>query len=152
MTELSRRHLLTGTVSVIGITGCLQVEDRHRGLGFRPFNIPERDGSVVFRIEIRASFSRDGASADWATFHDVELVAYSDEREEMCRESIGVVSEQQMDGETVELRCPDYPAVIQFEAAESPCAEDTTIKKAVRTEDNGEIIYSIQDRGCETTA
>ena len=108
----------------------------------------------MFRIEIRGSFAADQKGEEWATFHDVALVGYADSGEELCWTQIGIVSETTMDNETVELRCPDYPAVIRYEAAESPCNEDTTIRdestEVDSTPQDGGVSYTLRDRNCNT--
>ena len=162
MTDWSRRSLLAqavfATASAVTAAGCTETDSSHRGLGFRPFEVPSEGPPYVFRIEIRGSFAADQKGEEWATFHDVALVGYADSGEELCRTQIGIVSETTMDKETVELRCPDYPAVIRYEAAESPCDEGTTIRNAIRDEStevdstpqDGGVSYTLRDRNCNT--
>ena len=61
-------------------------------------------------------------TSTWETsIHDVEILAYSDTGEKVCRKHIGDLLELEEPEKTVSLTCGSFPAIITADAEESPC-------------------------------
>ena len=84
----------------------------------------ERNGS--YRMEMEITKSATGSSDEWNTFHEVRVLGYTRSGELVCEKELGAVSH---DGQqTIEITCSGFPYLLTFDAAESPCDEDTEIK------------------------
>jgi len=71
-----------------------------------------------------------GKSDEWATFHNVSLVGYSESGDLVCEKSLGTLGPN-ASPHTVNVTCSGFPEVSTFRAAESTCDEDTQIVKTI---------------------
>lgn len=119
MNNMNRRKFfqiaLGGTFGVLG--GCGQ-----------PVENGEPDPYVSIFPEISEANSEWELSARirndnyWEVLvHDVTLIAYSDEGEEVCRKHVGDFALGEPESRSVTVRCNSFPAIIAVTAEESPC-------------------------------
>lgn len=142
---------MIGVAGALTLTGCYGASDypRHRDLSFDGIRVVSSDptGSVV---RVTPEMSWAGDSKDWATFHDVRLIGYSDSNEVVCQERLGnMVGRGPM--EPIQLTCSEPPVMLTYAADESPCEEDTLIGVAVyRTDPDGESYWWLDgQRQCD---
>lgn len=150
MKSTRRRYCVSiaalGLSAFAGCTFPVPGSGEYRTLGFDGFDEQSvGDGSTNFSIEPTVSAS--GKSTDWETFHHVRVVGFVSD-EELCSHTIGDISPH--DDVEITLQCPRRPDAIEFRAQESPCDEDTTIRKVVYVgESNDDVRWNTTDVSCE---
>jgi len=128
---LERRTLLTVAGSTVcSLTaGCVNTAVQNRSLSLRLINIRNTsDGEYKMSVEVLGGGV--GKSDEWATFHNVSLVGYSESGDLVCEKSLGTLGPN-ASPHTVNVTCSGFPEVSTFRAAESPCDEDTQIVKTI---------------------
>lgn len=128
MTKQSSRRTFVGTLSVAMyglLSGCGGVEyPRNRSLGFTVVKIiEEQNGTYEMGVEFKKSAT--GSSDEWNTFHDVRILGYTRSGKLACEKKLGAVTRDSQ--QKVELSCSGFPYLLTFDAAESPCDEDTEL-------------------------
>jgi hypothetical protein len=148
VTEQKRRRqiLKTAAVAVVPLVAGCERATRHRTISLKRIRFEDQNG--IIQVSGRVGVRSQGPDG-WTTFHDVSVVAYDDEGEQVCATPLGDI-EGGYRTVTFTLVCEHHPHRIVIEVAESPCDAETSIHKAVRKEDEDGIYYAIQGRGCET--
>jgi len=138
---LRRRAFLGATSAIVsmGLAGCGNPNSAPvRKLSFREVNVEETDESWFVSFKIT---NTNEASDALAAFHDVEVHGYDRDRTEVCTEYVGMVSgdRHRGNGIPIEMMCSEFPTMITYSAAESPCDDDvrTVIKILIYDDENG---------------
>lgn len=142
MTHLYRRQVLLATAGVgisTSLAGCGNPDSKPmRMLTFREVRTDKSDGDWLVSLQV---VNKDEASDELGTFHAVEVHGYARDGEEVCSKSVGTVSTDRHQGNSihVEMTCSGFPTMLTYSADESPCDEEvrTVIKIAVYDEENG---------------
>lgn len=130
-------------LSLVG--GCPSLEGELRGLTLHIESTTETSGGYEILGEV--SSRAEGRDREWRTFHRVRVVGYTNDGTDVCREKIGKLSG--IDEASFRLECSDLPAQVVVEAAESPCATQTYLDRAISVETtDGETAWRIEDRPC----
>lgn len=130
-------------LSLVG--GCPSLEGELRGLTLQIDSTTEiADG---YEIQGEVSSHAEGRDREWRTFHRVRVVGYTNDGTPDCRDQIGRLSG--IDEASFRLECSGLPAQVVVEAAESPCATQTYLDRAVSVETTDrETAWRIEDRPC----
>ena len=125
-TPFTRRRLLatSGTVLLGSLAGCGDYP-RNRSLTTVVLALTDVS-SDGYRVKLKISKDATTGTQTWETFHDVHLVGYAHSGELACKKALGDIS-QDGEVETITLTCSAFPYVFTFDAAKSPCDEDTRI-------------------------
>lgn len=110
--------------------------------------IQETDSGYVLDFVVENHNVRHNAEAD---FHDVSVVGYTKDGKVVCRKHIGNVTHEfdNNDGKPVALECSDFPHIITFTAAESPCEDDVIINIAVYNDQKDNWLVDRYSRECD---
>ncbi len=136
----------------LGLAGCVEISnyhDRDRRLSTGNISVVSESGAGL-TLEVEISKSATGGDDEWETFHDVRLLGYTDEGTLVCERSLGDIRNNGDVG-TVRLQCDRFPAVITFDARESPCDDDTELKVAFykgKREEVGHYWLAEENRRC----
>lgn len=156
MTYALRRRVLGGFVGTLvpSLAGCTPVHPPPRKRLIIYFTdsetatngVEKRDSTWVVDLTLVNDFSSRTESGN---FHDVRVVGYSREGNEVCSEQVGPVTYENASrraGVTVRLECPAFPYEITTKARETPCDDNVEIQ-ILRYDDERDG-YRVMDRGC----
>ncbi|WP_415380443.1 hypothetical protein [Halosimplex sp. TS25] len=87
----------------------------------------------------------------WRTFHNVSVVAYDQQGEQINSTTLGDITGTTGDIK-FSLSCKRHPEQIVIEATESPCDADTSMDKYVYAgrDDDGTRIWEQRERECDS--
>ena len=147
---MKRRHLLAGLTTLITwLAGCTPDYPSYKRLDIGSTEVEKQDGEWMIRLSVE---NRNTMSGEQADFHEVRLVGFDEERELVCKKSIGTVqgrqTVQQMD---VTVKCNRFPEILTFDAAESPCHSEVQIVILFfsRVEDGEYVWDATNSRQCK---
>lgn len=131
--------------SLLLLSGC---EARSRSLSFGEMSTTKQEKGYQVTVQVRAGASNI-ESPEWGTFHDVELIAMTKQKEKIHRETVGEIGGSLKDTETFSFSVTEAPQYLIYDARESSCDNYTRIDKAVRIKHDGDYIWNITRMTCE---
>jgi len=148
-----RREVLTSVPPVVAtsVAGCIEATEsgRHRLLEFSRINI-ERRTPESYVVQLRVIWSANGKSERWSTFHDVRLLGYTADGEPACNRRLGDIGPRHDNDDQISVTCSKFPAMFTFDAAESPCDEDTELYISVYQPERDNHFWKVErQRRCD---
>lgn len=137
-----------GAVAFVLLPGCGQPERAPwRELSFGEIQVEETEDGWVVTFELQKQHQ---GPDELKAFHDVRVHGYDRSRTEVCSKKIGTITEPYHggDGLSVELECSEFPTMLTYSAAESPCDEEINTELAVATYDEADGWKVVTYRGC----
>lgn len=144
---ISRRRLLFYPPIIAISTGCIEMESvslpEVKRLEIYISSVDESESKWIAELEVKNQTNLEGVKG---TFHDVELVGYSENQQTVCRESIGNI--QPYESKNVRVSCVNSPTVITCTAKESICNKNVEIEEISRSQED-DTVWNTDTRKCE---
>lgn len=112
-----------GSISSISLAGCGNNRSTPvKKLTIADIQVEEKEQGWEVYLEVENTYE---AADHLAEFTEVTVIAYSADRL-ACSEDIGTVTAENRASNpvSVEMACSEFPTMITFDAAESPCDDD----------------------------
>lgn len=146
--SLTRRSIIIATAvgGISTLAGCFPENTPYRRLTARGINVDSREENPTLIVTVVNDNTIGDSEAD---FTNVSLLGYTNDGRLVCDQYIGRVSHEWTinNGTEVELECAEMPSVVTFDAAESPCDDNTGIDGA-RYDEEQEAWILDQPREC----
>lgn len=127
---MNRRTLLQiGTVGALPAFGGCGAYDfpRDRALDAIEIEVHKEASDWVLTLTVKAG-ATGFADESREAFHDVILLAFDEDWDQVCSKSVGDFSSlDPVETRQVTVQCDGFPHHITFQAAESPCDKNTRI-------------------------
>lgn len=150
---MNRRTVLStvgGTIASLAGCGAFDYP-ANRSLGVFDLSVEETDTGWILRITVEAT-ANGFADPQKEAFHDVVLHVFAENWVPVCTKCIGDFPDlAPSEKKQVTVQCRGFPHHITFEARQSPCDPNTTIRIISyqgRYEDVGRQWRPVRERSC----